>query len=38
MVSLEKLLLTYLPKLPKNVGDLVELIVAIGFKMLPKVQ
>ena len=25
-------------KLPKNVGDLDKLIVANGFKMLPKVQ
>ena len=27
-----------LPKLPKNVGDLGKLIVAKGFKKLPKVQ
>ena len=27
-----------LQKLPKNVGDLGKLIVAIGFKKLPKVQ
>ena len=25
-------------KMPKNVGDLGKLIVAKGFKMLPKVQ
>ena len=39
MISLEKLkILTSLQKLPKNVGDLGKLIVAKGFKMLPKVQ
>ena len=27
-----------LQKMPKNVGDLGKLIVAIGFKKLPKVQ
>ena len=27
-----------LQKMPKNVGDLGKLIVAIGFKNLPKVQ
>ena len=27
-----------LEKLPKNVGDLVKLIVAKGFEKLPKVQ
>ena len=31
-------LLTPLPKLPKNVGDLGKLIVAKGIKKLPKVQ
>ena len=37
MISLEKwLILTQ--KLPKNVGDLGKLIVAKGFKKLPKVQ
>ena len=37
--SLEKLkIFTPLLKLPKNVGDLGELIVANGFKKLPKVQ
>ena len=30
--------LTHLQKLPKNVGDLGKLIVAKGFKKLPKVQ
>ena len=39
MISLEKLkVLTPLQKLPKNVGDLGKLIVAIAFKNLPKVQ
>ena len=39
MISLEKLkILTPLQKLPKNVGDLGKLIVAKGFKKLPKVQ
>ena len=39
MISLEKgLMLTPLQKLPKNVGDLDKLIVAKGFKNLPKVQ
>ena len=39
MISLEKLYsLTPLQKLPKNVGDLDTLIVAKGFKKLPKVQ
>ena len=39
MISLEKLkILTPLQKLPKNVGDLSKLIVAKGFKKLPKVQ
>ena len=39
MVSLEKwIILTPLQKLPKNVGDLGKLIVAKGFKKLPKVQ
>ena len=39
MISLEKLkILIPLLKLPKNVGDLGKLIVAIGFEMLPKVQ
>ena len=38
-ISLEKLkILTSLQKLPKNVGDLGRLIVANGFKRLPKVQ
>ena len=31
-------MLTPLQKLPKNVKDLDKLIVAIGFKKLPKVQ
>ena len=31
-------ILTPLQKLPKNVGDLEKLIVAKGFKKLPKVQ
>ena len=30
--------LTPFPKLPKNVGDLGKLIIAKGFKKLPKVQ
>ena len=39
MISLEKLkILTHLQKLPKNVEDLGKLIVAEGFKKLPKVQ
>ena len=39
MISLEKLkILTPLQNLPKNVGDLGPLIVAKGFKKLPKVQ
>ena len=39
MISLEKLyILTPLQKLPKNVRDLAQLIVAKGFKKLPKVQ
>ena len=38
MISLEKLkILTPLQKLPKNEGDLGTLIVAKGFKKLPKV-
>ena len=39
MISIEKLkILTPFQKLPKNVGDLGNLIVAKGFKNLPKVQ
>ena len=39
MISLEKLyILTPFQKLPKNVGDLDKLIVAKGFKKLPRVQ
>ena len=39
MISLEKwYILTTLQKLPKNVGNLGKLIVAKGFKKLPKVQ
>ena len=39
MISLEKLkILTPLQKLPKNVEYLGKLIVAKGFKKLPKVQ
>ena len=39
MISLEKWwILTPLQKLPKNVRDLGKLIVAKGFKKLPKVQ
>ena len=39
MISLEKWkILTTLQKLPKNVGDLGKIIVATGFKKLPKVQ
>ena len=39
MISLEKLkILTPLQKLPKNGGDWGKLIVAKGFKKLPKVQ
>ena len=39
MISPEKInILTPLIKLPKNVGDFGKLIVARGFKKLPKVQ
>ena len=39
IISIEKWsILTPLQKLPKNVGDLDKLIVAKGFKKLPKVQ
>ena len=39
MISLEKwMILTLLQKLPKNVEDLCKLIVAKGFKKLPKAQ
>ena len=39
MISLEKFhILTPLKELPMNVGDLGKLIVAKGFKKLPKVQ
>ena len=39
MVSLDKwMILTPLQKLPNNGGDLGKLIVAKGFKNLPKVQ
>ena len=39
MISLEKLEnSTPLQKLPKNVGDLGKLLVAKGYKKLPKVQ
>ena len=39
MISLEKwYILTPLQKLPKNVEDLGTLIVAKGFKKLPKIQ
>ena len=39
MISIEKLrILTPLQKLPKNEGDLGKLIVAKGFKKLPKAQ
>ena len=39
MISLEKLkILTPLQNLPQNEGDLGQLIVAKGFKKLPKVQ
>ena len=39
MISLEKLKIsTPLQNLPKNVGDLGKLIVAKGFKKMPKVQ
>ena len=39
MISLEKwCILTPLQKLAKNKGDLGKLIVAKGFKKLPKVQ
>ena len=39
MISVEKLqILTALPRLPKNVGDLGNVIVAKFFKKLPKVQ
>ena len=39
MISLEKLkILAHTQKSPKTVGDLGKLIVAKGFKKLPKVQ
>ena len=39
MISPEKwYILTPLQKLPKNVGDLCRVILAKGFKKLPKVQ
>ena len=39
MISVEKWkILTHLQKLPKNVGDLGKIIVAIGFEKFPKVQ
>ena len=39
MISLEKWkILTSLQNLPRNVGDLGKLIVAKGFKKLPKFQ
>ena len=39
MISLKKLnILEHSQKLPKTVGDLGKLIVAKGFKKLPKVQ
>ena len=39
MISIEKwYILTPLQKLPNNVGDLGQLLVAKGFKKLPKVQ
>ena len=39
MISIEKIkILTTLQKLPKNQGNLGKLIVAKGFKKLPKVQ
>ena len=39
IISVEKWsILTPLQKVPKNVGDLDKLIVAKGFKKLPKVQ
>ena len=39
MISLEKCnLLTPLQNLPRNVGDLGEIIIDKGFKKLPKVQ
>ena len=39
MISIEKWkILTPLQKLPKNVGNLGKIIVAISFEKLPKVQ
>ena len=39
LFSLEKLKnLTPLQKLPQNVGDFYQIIVATGFEKLPKVQ
>ena len=39
MISVEKMIdFDTFTKLPKNVGDLGKLIVAKGFKKLPKVQ
>ena len=39
MISVEKwVILTPLQNLPKNVGNLGKIIVATGFKKMPKVQ
>ena len=39
MISLEKFkILTPLQKIPKTVGDLGKIMIARGFKKLPKVQ
>ena len=39
MISLEKwYVLTLTQKLPKNVRDLGKLVIANGFKKLPKIQ
>ena len=37
-VAKEWMILTPLQKLPNNVGDLVKIIAATGFELLPKVQ
>ena len=39
MISLQKwMILAHLQKLTNNVGNLVKIIVATGFELLPKVQ
>ena len=38
MISLERMILTPLLKLPDNEGDLGKIIIATGFECLPKKQ